>query len=210
MRITKLYVLAIALLVSFGSARAQFFEDARYRAEAGVTLSRVSNWGVGSDLLGFRVSGLVELPVKYAPFSLVSGLTLTNKGERSSFYGTEGETIRTSLLYLQLPLEATFSVIFNKDNRFVIGTGPFVAYGLTGTSSRLSTLFKSTGEHGAPFRRFEVGWGGNLSYVYDRYSLKFGLEYSLTDVMNRSSVLDGSLAGTAAHGLVYFVAGYRF
>lgn len=210
MHIRKFYALIAALIFCSVSAQAQLFEPFKYRAEAGVTFSKVSNWGVGSTLVGLRASGIVEMPIKYSPFSLTTGLTLTNKGERSLFYDSDGKTVRTSLFYVQVPVDVNFRIEFNDKNFFVFGTGPYVGLGLTGSSAYLPSVFQSSGDQGAPFRRFEFGWGGTMTYMYDRYSFKLGLEHSLTNVMNANAITESSLVGEAHHGLVYFTVGYRF
>lgn len=209
MHIRKFYALIAALIFCSVSAQAQLFEPFKYRAEAGVTFSKVSNWGVGSTLVGLRASGIVEMPIRHSAFSLTTGVTLTNKGERSQFHHTRGDMVRTSLLYVQVPIDVNFHIEFDDRNTFILGTGPYLGYGLAG-SSTLPALFKASGNQGAPFKRFEFGWGGTMTYVYDRYSFKLGLEHSLTNVMNTNASTAGTLVGSAHHGLLYLALGYRF
>ncbi len=213
----RLAALAIAIVATTTSLSAQLdFENSRYRVEAGITASKISNFGKGENLYGLRVSGQVLVPFQRSKWGLLTGLTLTNKGERSSFYNkTNIGTVsispqdRTALMYLQLPVNFSHRFDLNRNNRIYFEFGPYLAYALSGKLGDLSLTKKVNGE--APFNPFEVGIGASLHYDYKNIYLKAGVEYSLTKVVN----LQGSLArrvdgGTPRYGLGYITLGYQF
>lgn len=203
--------LVLTLSMHIAHAQRRYTE---FRAEAGVTLSKISNWGIGSFLPGFRLGGSAVIPLsRYSTFSLVPGLILTTKGEKQSFHGAKGVQSNTSLLYLQLPIEAAVQVDFDDINRFYFSTGPYVAYGLSGKLMKRDDLFSplKTGLP-APFKRLEVGWGANIAYNYDNIYVKLGLDYSLMGVMNVGSGIVGSSSAmtSSKHGVMYLSVGYQF
>lgn len=210
---------ALALVATSSVAMAQI-GDLRYRVEAGVTSSKITKYGIGEALTGFRVSGLVVLPFEYSKFSLVSGLTLTSKGETQKFYdnGSGDPTAKrnTSLMYLQLPVEAVVRFDLAEDHKVYLGVGPYLAFALSG-NAKLGTeeikLLKSYHDTDAPFKRMELGAGLSLAYAYKDIYLRGGVELSLTDVVNaNSSYVKSHLdtSGIRRHGLLYLTLGYQF
>lgn len=213
----RLAALAIAIVATTTSLSAQLdFEDTRYRAEAGITASKISNFGIGENLYGIRVSGQVLVPFQRSKWGLLSGLTLTNKGERQQYYVTaaDGKTaitnqVRTALMYLQLPVNVSHRFDLNRNNRIYFEFGPYFAYALSGKIGDLSLTKKINGE--APFNPFEIGVGASLHYDYKNIYLKAGVEYSLTAVANNQGSLAGRIAGgTPRYGLGYITLGYQF
>lgn len=213
---TRLAIFALVLVAGVASLSAQIYvENFRYRAEAGVTASKISKWGIGENLYGFRISGQVLMPFERSKWGIVTGLTLTNKGEKSSFYQTTTiESVivtpqeKTALMYLQLPVNFSHRFDFNENNRLYFEFGPYVAYALSGKLGDLSLAEKVSGE--SPFNRFEVGIGASLHYDYKNIYLKVGAEYSLTRVINQSGSLARYAAGTPRYGLGYVTLGYQF
>lgn len=213
---TRLAILALVLLAGIGQLSAQIYADNfRYRAEAGLIASRVTRWGIGESLYGLRLSGQVLMPFEYSKWGLVTGLTLTNKGEKSSFreYTTIGElTItpqeKTGLMYLQVPVNISHRFDLNENNRLYLEFGPYAAYALTGKLGKLSLTSASGGA--SPFNRFELGLGASLHYDYKNAYLKLGAEYSLTRVINTDGALNDKAVGTPRYALVYMTFGYQF
>lgn len=203
--------LVITLGTHIASAQRREME---YRAEAGLTLSKISNWGVGSFLPGFRVGASAIVPLgARSTFSFVPGLVLTTKGENQTFHNTWGLSSKTSLLYLQMPLEAAVQVDFDADNRFYFAAGPYIAYGLSGKLLKRDDLFAPLKEGlPAPFKRVEIGLGINMAYNYSDFYAKLGLDYSLTGVMNVGSGIVGSnpFMSNSRHGVMYLSVGYQF
>ncbi len=203
----KLNIKLIALLSTFVfsllTANAQIGK-LQYRAEAGMTYSKVYHFLNGDPLIGMRLSGQVLVPFEDTNFSLVSGLTFTNKGEK--FKGSDN---KVAMMYLQIPLEATMKFSF-RDNDFYVATGPYVGFNLSSKGGDLEELYKAGSDK--PFKPFEFGWGANAMYAYRNIYLRTGVEISLMDVMNekssaRSLIEDGT---NRRNGLVYLTLGYQF
>lgn len=221
---SRLALAAVVLAAGVQSLKAQIYvENFRYRAEAGVVSSKVSEFGVGEPFYGFRVSGQVLMPFENSKWALLTGLTLTNKGENQKFYVkrdqdvTISETTRTALMYLQMPLNISHRFDLNRNNRIYLEFGPYIAMGLGGKiknfgrqGNDVSVFEKIDGQ--TPFSRFEVGIGASLHYDYKNVYLKGGAEYSLTNVINKeSSALRGAYTGkTSRFGLLYLTLGYQF
>lgn len=215
--ITRLSAWALALVMGTASLAAQIdVEDFRYRAEAGVTSSKISNFGIGEILYGFRISGQVLMPFENSKWAIVSGLTFTTKGERSNFYDTSNPhkvTItpqeKTRLYYLQIPVNISHRFDLNRNNRIYFEFGPYLACAVAGKIGDLNLMTKVGEER--YFNPFEIGVGASLHYDYKNIYLKGGVEYSLTAVANK----DGGLAhhikgGTPRYGLAYLTLGYQF
>lgn len=213
--------IALAIAVGIGSISTMFaqldFDNTRYRAEAGVISSQITKFGIGSPYWGFRVSGQVLLPFQRSKWALVSGLTITQKGEKSSFYYKSGEQTlttpqdRVSMLYAQVPFNISHRFDLNRSNRIYLEFGPYLAYALSGSAGQLNIFEKRNGERG--FNNIEIGLGASLHYDFKNFYLKGGLEYSLTPVVNKKGHLTGNLEGgnaTSRYGLAYVMLGYQF
>lgn len=212
MNVLKRLILGVgALLLSVGSMSAQF-DDLRYRVEVGGGASKISNYGTGRFLLGLRLSGQVMLPFEDSKFSLHSGLTLVNKGENSTFFNQTSGKVQT--VYLQVPVEASFRVDINDDNKFYVALGPYFGYGLSGKITGTNEKLFSTmdGYENPAFKRFEFGLGFNLAYMYSDFYLKLGYETSLSSTMNLSgsSQSERIAGGSPKHGQFYIGLGYQF
>ncbi len=216
---SRMALSAFALVAGVFNLSAQLdFENTRYRAEAGVVSSQITKFGIGSPYWGFRVSGQVLLPFERSKWAIVSGLTLTQKGEKSGFYrkDNKGNTLidakdRLSMLYLQVPVMFSHRFDLNQNNRIYFEFGPYLAYALSGKAGRINIFESVNGERG--FNNIELGIGASLHYDYKNIYLKGGLEYSLTGVVNKSGYLSGHLEGgnaTARYGLAYVMLGYQF
>lgn len=212
-----------AALCLFAPKVSAQFDKLNYRAEVGLTRSKISNFGTATPLLGFRASGHVMLPFKRSEFALVSGLTLTNKGEANQTFFEKARpeenlkgVYNTRLMYLQIPLDISLRLNFHEDHKVYLATGPYFAIGLTAnaTSDGKTTLkfYDKDGDAGlTPFKRTEFGWGANLMYAFKGIYLKSGVELSLTDVMNPTPLVGPHLGnGKRRHGLAYFTLGYQF
>ncbi len=202
----KLNIKLVALLSTFVfsllTANAQIGK-LRYRAEAGMTYSKVYRFLNGDRLLGMRLSGQVVVPFEDTNFALVSGLTLTNKGEK--FKKGKG---KVGLMYLQIPLEASMEIGF-KENKFYLATGPYAGFNLTTDAGDLKN-YPAGAEK--PFKSFDFGWGANAMYAYRNVYLRAGVELSLSDVMNENSSAKGFIETGKGrrNGLVYLTLGYQF
>lgn len=213
----KLLGLCLALGCSVLGAKAQTFGELKYRAEAGVTASKISNFGDGKALWGMRVAGFAVLPFEKVPLSLNSGIVLTNKGERHTL-GKNVKT-KTALMYLQVPVEADFTINLNENNRIHLAAGPYLGLGLFGESKDFMTkgrkldLFEQDGTE-TPFNRFEFGIGGSVAYQYTNFYLKAGAELGLTNAINKTNgLLNGGVIfsdKSRRNAVAYLTFGYEF
>ncbi len=200
----KLLALLSIFLLSLTTAKAQIGK-LKYRAEAGVTYSKIYHFLSGDPLIGMRLSGQVLLPFEHTNFALVSGLTLTNKGER-----IKNSKHKVGMMYLQIPLEASMKMSF-RDNEFYLATGPFVGFNLSSKGGDLEGLYKIQSE--SPFKPFEFGWGINAMYAYHGIYLRAGIDMSISDVANQKCPEVKNLIEyntTRRNGLVYMTIGYQF
>lgn len=218
----KLFGLLLAFGCSISGAKAQTFDDLRFRVEAGMTASKITSYGIGKTLLGMRAGGFVVLPFKHINLSLNTGLVLTNKGERQTFYapfsGAPVET-KTRLMYLQLPIEADFSIKLSENSRIHLAAGPYLGVGLAGRSENLVTqgnnldLFAKDGDK-TPFNRFELGAGASVGYQYSNFYIKAGAEVGLTNAVNPSKTILASgirfIDQISRNTLAYVTLGYEF
>ncbi len=200
----KLLALLSVFALSLGSANAQI-DSLQYRIEGGMSYSKIYKFLDGESLVGLRLSGQVLLPFKNN-FALISGLTLTNKGE--NFKNSDN---KVGLMYLQLPIEASVRLDINEQNKVYFATGPYLGLNLTTKGGDLDKLQTNTSEDA--FNSFEFGWGLNAMYAYRNIYLRTGVEISLNDVINNKSLsarpfLESNK--TRRNGLVYLTLGYQF
>ncbi len=193
---TVLAVVALGLM----NLNAQTFslKDLKYRAEAGLTLSKIMKLVPGSVLVGGRLSGQAVLPFECYGLEVASGLTLTNKGESFKAYKDKdysqmvGSLSSTAFMYLQVPVEVAYSYEIISKHKVSVGTGPYLGFNLTTKD--------------AFFNVFEFGWAGNLRYTYDNtYYVKGGMELGLnglSDIRTKE--------GTPRNALMYLTFGYQF
>lgn len=210
--------MGLATLCLFAPEISAQLDKLNYRVEAGLTRSKISNFGTATPLLGFRASGHVVLPFKRSDLALVSGLTLTNKGEAEQKFGTTTDTYNTRLMYLQMPLDISLRLNLHEDHKIYLALGPYFAVGmaasLTSKGQTTLKLYEPDGNNGqSPFKRIEFGAGANLMYAFKGVYIKGGVELSLSDVMNETSqtidlnILRGT---TRRHGVGYVTLGYQF
>lgn len=233
--LSRLSAWALAIGVSVASLSAQF-DDLRYRVEGGVTGSRISGFGIPAKpyLLGFRLAGQVVLPFEDSNFALQSGLTLSNKGERSRLYinniskgysdskkYTTTQDTDIAFMYIGLPIEVSYRLNLNENNKIYLALGPAFNYGLAANVKNLTVGDKSANYDlfaNDVFKRFEIALGGSLMYAYKGIYLKGGVEYGLTlvDGKNRNiSPTEGFSINPfdndkVRHAQVYINLGYQF
>lgn len=233
--LSRLSAWALAIGVSVASLSAQF-DDLRYRVEGGLTGSRISGFGIPAKdyLLGFRLSGQIILPFEDSNFALQSGLTLSNKGENSRLYinniskgysdtqkYTQTQDTDIPFMYLGLPIEVSYRLNLNENNKIYLAVGPTFNYGLSAKIKNLTVGDKSSNYDlfaNDVFKRFEIALGGSLMYAYKDIYLKGGIEYGLTTVdgTNRNiSPAEGFSVNPfdndkVRHAQAYISIGYQF
>jgi hypothetical protein len=135
-------------------------------------------------------------------FSLQSGLSFSTKGGRISGkgpLGLEGQvypdkqaTIKTSELYLQVPLYALYRFNLSQGKGIIINAGPYVAQGIGGNTSVNGTLVygdmimqdelkeKTFGSRG--LKKFDYGVGAGVAIDLGEYILGVNYELGLKDI----------------------------
>lgn len=210
----KLIMRTIALaLIASASISKLSAQDSKlqYRVEVGFGLSQINNYGTASNLLfAPRVSGQVLYNFSKS-FGLSSGLGIVNKGEKHQFFYDGGRTYVTSGWYFQLPLQASYRVDLNTDNRVYIEAGPYLAFGLVGKQKNKASgdainLFEND-----RFNRLEYGLGLSFAYNYRNLYFRLGYENSLSKVVNPNGEFASRVAGgNSAYGLISLGVGYQF
>lgn len=219
---------ACALLALGTSLSAQDLGKIGYRAEAGLTLSRITSLGVNHDgdagvmTKNFRVGASVILPFENTIFSFNPGLYVIGRGEaqkdvRDPLY----KNIKIQNYTLQLPLELSFNVLsIGDDHRVFVNVAPYLAYGL---SAKLTNDGKNVNaaqpKQGTSldlyqekaFNRFEVGLGASLMYQYKQFSLRGGIDGSLTKSVAKNLGAPYYVTdGTPRFLTGYITLGYQF
>ncbi len=194
---------ACALLALGTSLSAQELGKIGYRAEAGLTLSRISSLGVNHDgdagvmATSFRVGASVILPFEHTIFSFNPGLFVIGRGEGQKIViEPEYKNVKIENYALQLPLEVSMKFLtIGDDHGFFFSVAPYLAYGL---SAKLTNDGKNVDaarpKRGTSldlyaekaFNRFEVGLGASLMYQYKQFSLRGGIDASLTKTVAKS------------------------
>lgn len=219
---------ACALLALGTSLSAQDLGKIGYRAEAGLTLSRITSFGVNHDgdtgvmTKSFRVGASVILPFENTIFSFNPGLYVIGRGEgQNNVIEPEYKNVKIQNYALQLPLEVSLKVLtIGDDHRVFFNVAPYLAYGL---SAKLTNDGKNVNaaqpEQGTSldlykekaFNRFEVGLGASLMYQYKQFSLRGGVEGSLTKSVAKSLGAPYYVTdGTPRFLTGYITLGYQF
>ena len=210
---------ACALLALGTSLSAQDLGKIGYRAEAGLALSRITSFGVNHDgdtgvmAKSFRVGASVILPFENTIFSFNPGLYVIGRGE--------GQNVKIQNYALQLPLEVSLKLLtIGDDHRVFFNVAPYLAYGL---SAKLTNDGKNVNaaqpEQGTSldlykekaFNRFEVGLGASLMYQYKQFSLRGGIDGSLTKSVAKSLGAPYYVSTDTPRFLTgYITLGYQF
>src|ERR1700759_1754088 len=166
----KLLPLLFLALISYNA----FAQDAKsnnglpaitFGFKAGANFSNQTVNGISASYLaGFQLGGVVDFGFKN--FSIEPGIFYTTKGSASAggesavYFGRNGApndttTIRntkTAIRYIELPVNFVYKIPAGK-NHIIIGAGPYMAYGVSGTykfdvfDSRVPTTHQSEGVH---------------------------------------------------------------
>ena len=128
-------ILLISILFLSTNAFAQRFSagvEAGYSIASYSDQSGTTNLGTG-NINTFQLGGIAEYNLG-AGFFAQSGLSFSQKG--TTQFPTNGNTGTTSTIkisYLQIPLNIEYKISFKKDWKAIIGTGFYIARGLSGT-----------------------------------------------------------------------------
>jgi hypothetical protein len=127
---------------------------------------------------GFRAGVTASRPFA-SQMALQAGLLYSQKGSRQKIEGDMD--IQFHVSYLELPVHFLYKPSLGPGN-FVLGAGPYLAYGLGGHVSSTGNpdhkvVFTSTVEHGNDYatayfiKRFDMGIDLLAGYEWQRYSI---------------------------------------
>lgn len=173
----KLFTLSVIafLSISISNLNGQIIEDIHFRVEAGVTASRISNYGSDSEsLYSFRAGTTASVPIYFSNFYISTGLLFTQKGEHSTVrYGTIKQTLRPT--YLIIPLDLSYKVDINSKGCFYVNAGPYFGVGISGASKNYKYFTNAFSKKG-PLRRFQMGIGLSGMVEYRNITVRIGGE----------------------------------
>lgn len=156
----KKLLFAAALLLCGIAANAQE-GNSNFQIKAGVGISTITGGDVNDVNAKFdwKIGATYDINV-VGSFSIQPGLLFESKGYKVKGGDTE------QMDYLELPIMATYRV-----NKFVLQTGPYLAYGIAGS--------KDIFDKDLGFRRFDFGWGAGVGYTFDKFTVGIDFSYGL-------------------------------
>lgn len=195
----KTILAATAALIATASLTAQ--TTIKPRAEIGLNLgnleakhSELVDFGIVS---GLRLGASLEVGLSQSALSevyLAPGLYYKQHGSMASKLGSEN---RLSMQSLALPVNLGLRASLGNDLGVSLEFGPYFSYML---SSRY--LGQSKDED---LKRFDAGINGSVALEYQRYFLRLGAEYGLTD-LNKPKIEDNYLRNLG----IFTTVGMRF
>ncbi len=169
----------------------------RFGLSGGITFSKIAIKSDGvtfstSSLTGFSVGGLLDVPLT-EHISFIPGLNYTMKGGKESEYddfsGTTF-TYKSTLNYLEVPLNFTYNTRGNTGN-FFIGTGLSVCIGLSGKEK---TIYNGVTESS----NIKFGSGSNADLKLFDFGANFLAGYEFKNGINISVNYNAGLSNIAA------------
>lgn len=202
----KLLIGASALLLSTGAFAQNKMSgsDARFGLKAGVNLARFHASGTnGSDAyndnvkdnVGFNVTAFADFGVGNN-FFIQPGVSLQNKGAKfeSTSAVTAGNTTttvlstnKTSLMAIEVPINAVFRIPTGDAGAVQISAGPYVGFNISGknksestTTTLNNTTNASTVINGSNENDLSFGSTTDKNYSSTEFGANFGLAYRTT------------------------------
>jgi len=209
--IAKLFSLILLFILSGSMAFAggPVGSKTSFAVLGGVNLQNLNGKDVGGNklendmLIGFHAGVNLQLPV--APeFYFQPGLMFSTKGAKNS-------TTSYKLSYIELPLNFVYKALVGK-GYFMLGFGPYVAYGIGGTDIE----FKKTVESGDSdaikyFKPFDAG--ANLFFGYELPAglfLQLNTQLGLLDINPEDNRITGDNESSLKNTGYGISLGYRF
>lgn len=187
-------------MVMFGFTTMAQSEGISFGLRGGANMQTINGKNMNGDKLeldmipGYNAGVIVEIPV--APeFFFQSGLLYTTKGAKSSNdFWTVNTSGKFNLSYIELPLNFLYKPVLG-NGHFLLGFGPYVAYGLTGkaeyvignTTTKEDIVFaneySSLNPYGPYFKRLD--YGANLFFGYQ---LSSGISLQLNTQLGMAQI----------------------
>lgn len=126
-------IIAAASFLGFQAAQAQI----SFSPEIGLNLSKYVGEDANSNdkvIPGFKVGANVNIPVA-TNFYVAPGLFYSTKGSKNEFSLLGITTTTTQTVgYLELPINLMYRMPLGSNGAFFVTAGPYLAYGLNGSS----------------------------------------------------------------------------
>ncbi|RNL55503.1 porin family protein [Pedobacter jejuensis] len=202
----KLLLSASVILLATGAFAQNTMSgsDARFGLKAGVNLARFHSSGTtGSDSfndnvkdnVGFNVTAFADFGVGNN-FFIQPGISLQNKGAKfeSTIANTVGNTTvtnvstnKTSLMAIEVPINAVFRIPTGDAGAVQISAGPYVGFNISGknkiestTTTLNNTTNTSTVVNGSNENDLSFGSTTDKNYGSTDFGANFGLAYRTT------------------------------
>lgn len=191
----KTVLTALACLAAIAGVSAQ--TTIKPRVEAGLNFGNIST-SPSTDMykiaLGLRAGAAVEIGLSESPLTqvyLAPGLTYKNHGTKIQNpvgslgnilgidLGSLGQDVRLSMHSLAVPVNLGLRANLANDLGLSLEFGPYFSYLLSAKSGD-TTITDA-------YKRFDAGINGSVALEYQRYFLRLGAEYGLTN-LSKSSV----------------------
>lgn len=209
----KLFLIAVcafsALTMSAqraSSSSSSFFstekssESVRFGIRGGLNFANVSGKHmVDTDMrTSFHVGAIVDIPLMQSLY-IQTGLYLTEKGwkyeESEDDYEWEE---KTNLMYLEIPILASYRYNFNDATQLQFNVGPYIAYGIGGKCKTVETEYDETYKGESDFfgddndqmggKRFDCGLQIGLGLTFAKhYYIGGAYEFGLTKIAGGSN-----------------------
>lgn len=189
----------IAAMVMFGFTTMAQSDGISFGLRGGVNMQNINGKDMDGDKLeldmipGFNAGVVVEIPV--APeFFFQSGLLYTTKGAKSDDFQGTNMKAKYNLSYLELPLNFLYKPVLG-NGHFLLGFGPYVAYGLSGKAEytignvtsedkvQFANEYSSVNPYGAYIKRLD--YGANLFFGYQ---LSSGISLQLNTQLGMAQI----------------------
>ena len=190
----------VVAMVMFGFAAMAQSEGISIGLRGGFNYQNINGKDMNGDQLKldmvprFNAGVVIEIPVVPALF-FQSGLLYTTKGAKSTNdFPNTNVSAEYSLSYFELPLNLLLKPALGKGH-FLLGFGPYVAYGLDGTAKytignissdekiEFANEYSSLNPYGPYIRRLD--YGGNLLLGYE---LSGGLSLQLNAQLGMANI----------------------
>jgi Outer membrane protein beta-barrel domain len=185
-------ILFLLLVAAFLPCEAQL----RLGLKGGMNVSNlVHRWDrhdsriTGAAITRLKGGLLVEIPLE-DQWYINTGISYSGKGA-NMFMTTsmKKDSQRVRLNYLEIPAMVVYKFPSEKENRFLLSSGPYLGYGFNGSiawkGGSIPTKKHIHRKEEEEYRRFELGW--MISAIYEiksRYGLRLDYSKSLLNIQH--------------------------
>lgn len=175
-----------------------------WNVKAGMNVSNFTS-DYADPKVGFRVGGGME----YAFTDLLSiqpSLLFSTKGAK-----VDDINATINAMYLELPVNLAARFAISDDVNFVVGVGPYFAYGIGGKTkvNLLKAAEVKTNTFGDDIlKRFDFGLGASIAFEFGQFFVSADSQFGLTK-LNGDKYLD--ITGSTPKNLNFNIGvGYKF